>query len=149
MERRAILSSAKREVERIGTRIKKLLNLMLDDEIAVEEGKTEIKTLDATGAARDERRAACASASRDGRAVPPEGDEARRGPGALRDAHGGYGGAAKADRRHCPDADELSRAPDRAERGSGCDAERRHKCEEGRQKRATSRCKYLLVARGG
>jgi site-specific DNA recombinase len=47
MERRASLSSAKREVERIGTRIKKLLNLMLDDEIAVDEGKTEIKTLDA------------------------------------------------------------------------------------------------------
>lgn len=46
MERRASLSSAKREVERIGTRIKKLLNLMLDDEIAVDEGKAEIKTLD-------------------------------------------------------------------------------------------------------
>jgi site-specific DNA recombinase len=39
MERRASLSSAKREVERIGTRIKKLLDLMLDDEIAVDEGK--------------------------------------------------------------------------------------------------------------
>jgi site-specific DNA recombinase len=47
MERRASLSSAKREVERIGTRIKKLLNLMLDDEIAVAEGKAEIKALDA------------------------------------------------------------------------------------------------------
>lgn len=47
MERRASLSSAKREVERIGTRIKKLLNLMLDDEIAVDEGKSEMKTLDA------------------------------------------------------------------------------------------------------
>ncbi len=47
MERRASLSSAKREVERIGTRIKKLLNLMLDDEIAVDEGKAEIKALDA------------------------------------------------------------------------------------------------------
>jgi hypothetical protein len=47
MERRANLSSARREVERIGTRIKKLLNLMLDDEIAVDEGKTEIKALDA------------------------------------------------------------------------------------------------------
>src|SRR4029079_15858745 len=47
MERRASLSSAKREVERIGTRIKKLLDLMLDDEIAVDEGKTEIKALDA------------------------------------------------------------------------------------------------------
>ena len=47
MERRASLSSAKREVERIGTRIKKLLNLMPDDEIAVDEGKAEIKTLDA------------------------------------------------------------------------------------------------------
>jgi site-specific DNA recombinase len=46
MERRASLSSAKREVERIGTRIKKLLNLMLDDEIAVDEGKAEIKALD-------------------------------------------------------------------------------------------------------
>src|SRR5512145_3267455 len=47
MEHRASLSSAEREVERIGTRIKKLLNLMLDDEIAVDEGKTEIKALDA------------------------------------------------------------------------------------------------------
>jgi DNA invertase Pin-like site-specific DNA recombinase len=47
MERRASLSSAKREVERISTRIKKLLNLMLDDEIAVDEGKAEIKALDA------------------------------------------------------------------------------------------------------
>jgi chorismate mutase len=47
MERRASLSSAKRDVERIGTRIKKLLDLMLDDEIAVDEGKTEIKALDA------------------------------------------------------------------------------------------------------
>jgi site-specific DNA recombinase len=47
MERRASLSSAKHEVERISTRIKKLLNLMLDDEIAVDEGKAEIKALDA------------------------------------------------------------------------------------------------------
>jgi hypothetical protein len=47
MERRASLSSAKREVERIGARIKKLLNLLLDDEIAVDEGKAEIKALDA------------------------------------------------------------------------------------------------------
>jgi site-specific DNA recombinase len=47
MERRASLSSAKREVERIGARIKKLLNLMLDDEFAVDEGRAEIKTLDA------------------------------------------------------------------------------------------------------
>ena len=47
MVRRASLSSAKREIERIGTRIKKLLDLMLDDEIAVDEGKTEIKALDA------------------------------------------------------------------------------------------------------
>jgi hypothetical protein len=37
----------KREVERIGARIKKLLNLILDDEVAVDEGKAEIKTLDA------------------------------------------------------------------------------------------------------
>ena len=49
MERRASVCSAKREVERIGTRIKKLLNLMLDDEVAVDEGKTEIKTLDLAG----------------------------------------------------------------------------------------------------
>jgi hypothetical protein len=47
MERRASLSSARREVERIGARIKKLLNLMLDDEISVDEGKAEIKSLDA------------------------------------------------------------------------------------------------------
>ena len=47
MERRASLSSARREVERIGTRIKKLLNLLVDDEIAVDEGKAEIKALDA------------------------------------------------------------------------------------------------------
>ena len=36
----------KREVERIGTSIKKLLNLMLDDGIAVDEGKVEMKALD-------------------------------------------------------------------------------------------------------
>jgi DNA invertase Pin-like site-specific DNA recombinase len=47
MECRASLLSANREVERIGIRIKKLLNLMLDDEIAVDEGKAEVKTLDA------------------------------------------------------------------------------------------------------
>src|SRR5262245_46454044 len=47
VEQRATISSAKREVDRIGTRIKKLLNLMLDDEIAVNEGKAEIKALDA------------------------------------------------------------------------------------------------------
>jgi len=46
MEQRVGLTSAKREVERIGRRIKKLLDLMLDDEIAVDEGKVEIKTLD-------------------------------------------------------------------------------------------------------
>jgi hypothetical protein len=38
IERRASLSFAKREVEWISARIKKLLNLMLDDEIAVDEG---------------------------------------------------------------------------------------------------------------
>ena len=46
MEQRASMSYAKREVARIGTRIKKLLNLMLDDEIAVDEGKVEMKALD-------------------------------------------------------------------------------------------------------
>jgi hypothetical protein len=46
MEQRAGLSSAKREVERIGRRIKKLLDLMLDDQIAVEEGKAEMNALD-------------------------------------------------------------------------------------------------------
>ncbi len=46
MEQRASTTSAKREVARIGTRIKKLLNLMLDDEIAVDEGKVEMKALD-------------------------------------------------------------------------------------------------------
>ena len=39
MERRASLLSAKREVDRIGARIKKLLNLMFDDEIAVDEAR--------------------------------------------------------------------------------------------------------------
>ena len=46
MEQRASMTSAKREVARIGTRIKKLLNLMLDDEIAVDEAKVEMKALD-------------------------------------------------------------------------------------------------------
>jgi hypothetical protein len=46
MEHRASITSARREVARIGTRIKKLLNLMLDDEIAVDEGKAEMKALD-------------------------------------------------------------------------------------------------------
>jgi site-specific DNA recombinase len=47
MDRRTSLSSAKREVARIGARIKKLLNLMLDDEIAVDEGKADMKALEA------------------------------------------------------------------------------------------------------
>ncbi len=46
MTQRASVSSARREVARIGTRIKKLLNLMLDDEIAVDEGRVEMKALD-------------------------------------------------------------------------------------------------------
>ena len=46
MEQRASLSSAKREVDRIGRRIKKLLDLMLDDQITVAEAKTEMKALD-------------------------------------------------------------------------------------------------------
>jgi site-specific DNA recombinase len=46
MEQRASTTSAKREVARIGTRIKKLLNLILDDEMAVDEGKAEMKALD-------------------------------------------------------------------------------------------------------
>jgi site-specific DNA recombinase len=46
MEQRAGLTSAKREVERIGRRIKKLLDLMLDDQLAVAEAKTEMKALD-------------------------------------------------------------------------------------------------------
>jgi hypothetical protein len=45
MERRASLSSAKREIERISTRIKKLLNPMLDDEIAVDRrGRQNLTT---------------------------------------------------------------------------------------------------------
>jgi DNA invertase Pin-like site-specific DNA recombinase len=47
MEQRAGLTSAKREVERIGRRIKKLLDLLLDDEIDMDEGKAEMKALDA------------------------------------------------------------------------------------------------------
>lgn len=46
MEQRAAVTSAKREVARITTRIKKLLDLMLDDEIAVDVGKAEMKALD-------------------------------------------------------------------------------------------------------
>ena len=46
MEQRAGLTSAKREVDRIGRRIKKLLDLMLDDQITVTEAKTEMKALD-------------------------------------------------------------------------------------------------------
>src|SRR5690242_3313852 len=47
MERRASLAAAKRELEQISPRIKKLLNLILDDEIGVDEGKAEINALDA------------------------------------------------------------------------------------------------------
>jgi hypothetical protein len=47
MEQRVGLTSAKREVERIGRRIKKLLDLLLDDEVDMDEGKAEIKALDA------------------------------------------------------------------------------------------------------
>ena len=50
MKQRAGLMSAKREVERIGRRIKKLLDLLLDDEIDMAEGKPEMKVL-----AADER----------------------------------------------------------------------------------------------
>jgi DNA invertase Pin-like site-specific DNA recombinase len=46
MEQRAGMASAKRELARISPRIKKLLDLMLDDQIDVEEGKAEIKALD-------------------------------------------------------------------------------------------------------
>jgi hypothetical protein len=46
MEQRAGLTSAKREVERMGRRIKKLLDLLLDDEIDMAEGKAEMKALD-------------------------------------------------------------------------------------------------------
>ena len=48
MEHRASLSSAEARgrADRV-TRIKKLLNLMLDDGIAVDEGKAEMKALDA------------------------------------------------------------------------------------------------------
>ena len=46
MEQRAGLTSAKREVDRIGRRIKKLLDLMLDDQITVTEAETEMKALD-------------------------------------------------------------------------------------------------------
>src|SRR5262245_23091407 len=53
MERRASLSSAQREIERISARIKKLLNLMLDDELAVDDGKAESKPLG------DRRRKCC------------------------------------------------------------------------------------------
>ena len=102
MDRRASLSSAKREVERIGTRIKKLLNLMLDDEIAVDEGKAEIKALDARrkelqAQLETGRRAAAAPAPGDGRAVPPEGDDARPGASSSPETpHGGEGGAPRA-----------------------------------------------------
>ena len=47
MEQRAALTSAKREVERIERRIKKLLDLLLDDEIDMAEAKAEMKALDA------------------------------------------------------------------------------------------------------
>ena len=85
MERRASLSSAKREVERISARIKKLLNLMLDDEIAVDEGKAEIRTLDAR---RKKMQAQLESADEPppllhpemAEPVSPEGDHARLRP---------------------------------------------------------------------
>jgi hypothetical protein len=41
IEQRASTSSAKREIERIGTRIKRRLNLMLDDEVEHQETRTE------------------------------------------------------------------------------------------------------------
>jgi hypothetical protein len=55
MQQRACTSPAKREVERIGARLKKLLNLMLDDEVAVDEGKAEIKALGGRSCRRDSR----------------------------------------------------------------------------------------------
>jgi hypothetical protein len=95
LERRATLSSAKREVEWIGTRIKKLLDLLLDDEIAVDESKAEIKALDAR---RKELQAQLETADEPppllhpemGRAVPPEGNDAGAGAAASRDPHGSH-----------------------------------------------------------
>ena len=128
MERRASLSSAKREVERIGARIKKLLNLMLDDEIAVDEGKAEIKTLDAR---RKELQTQLETADepppllhpRDGRTVPAKGDDACSGPGALRNPHGGHRSAARTHRRHRPHAGR-GRPQNRIARKSRRDARR-------------------------
>ena len=46
--------AAKRGAERISTRTKKLLNVILDDEIAADKGKAEIKALDAQPRGRSE-----------------------------------------------------------------------------------------------
>jgi hypothetical protein len=102
MEQRAGLTSAKREVERIGRRIKKLLDLMLDDEIAVDEGKSDMKGLDfrrkeleAQLKTADEP--AAAPAPEHGRPLPSESGEPCLGAparghalGSLRDAPRAY-----------------------------------------------------------
>ncbi len=109
MERRASLSSAKREVERIGVRIKKLLNLLLDDEIAVDEGKAEIKALDAR---RKELQAQLETADEPPPLLHPEMAALyRQKVTTLAQAlerpetpHGGHRGAPWAHRRHHPDS---------------------------------------------
>jgi hypothetical protein len=46
MEQRAAMTSAKRVIEQISPRIRKLLNLIVDEEIGLDDGKAEIKALE-------------------------------------------------------------------------------------------------------
>ena len=92
MEQRASTSSAKREVERIGTRIKNPEpNARRRSRGGRGKGRDQGSRHSAEGAAgatRDSRGATAAPASRDGQLVPPEGDGPRSGPGASRNPHG-------------------------------------------------------------
>ena len=130
MEQRASLSSAKREVERMGTRIKKLLNLILDDEVAVEEGKVEIKALDAR---RKKLQAQLETAGESRPLLHPEMAELYRQKvttlAQALERSEACTEATEADRRHRLDP-RRGRAANRTQRESGCDAGGRPKCEE-------------------
>src|SRR4030095_6701025 len=84
MEHRATLTAAEREIERIEVRRKKLVESITDG-VAASEGRDE---LSANAARREELKEKLAAAEapptttapRDGRPVPPEGDDAGSGP---------------------------------------------------------------------
>lgn len=136
MEQPASLTAARREVVRIGTRIRKLLNLILDDEIAVDEGRVELKVLDAR---RKELEAQLKTADEPPALLHPEmarlystkGHGAREGTPDAGQPRGGDRGAARTRGRHRVDSSrEWGRAPHRVAGQPGRDAQRHRTNEE-------------------